>query len=134
MDSALDTDHDTEQCTTQWLKSLSHNYRSLSGGLDGKSTSFTDVVSVVEMRDYPSVVIEREPMSLTLCNKLVDPSEKKDSRSRGIYFKSLKCAFNILESSHLECALFLFFLSDERPSDAFKHGRALLTPSQFHNL
>jgi hypothetical protein len=85
--------------------------------LEGIQISFTDVVSVIEMRDTADLVLHCEPLSWILYNKLVQLSEKENAKSHGIYFKSLRCAFKLLSHAHKSCALSLFFLSDGRPSD-----------------
>jgi hypothetical protein len=87
------------------------------GGLGGKLTSFTDVVSVIEMRESPTIVLDREPMSWVLYNKIVDLAGNNNSKCHGMYYASLECAFEMLQKSHDKCALLLFFLTDGRPSD-----------------
>ena len=88
-----------------------------NSSLWGKFTAFTDVVSIVEMRENATVVIQREPVSWILYNQLVELSELQDARSHGVFYNSLRCAFEMLRKEHTKCALSLFFLSDGRPSD-----------------
>jgi hypothetical protein len=90
-----------------------------SGSFAGKSTSFTDVVTLIEMRGQPTVVFESEPVSWVLFNTFVMLAEKKDTRDHGNYYESLCEAFSILDRSRYlsKCALCLFFFSDGKPSD-----------------
>ena len=84
--------------------------------------SFTDVVSIVEMRDEAVVTISKEPITWELHNKLVDLADNHFSaQGHGNYRPALSKAFEVLNGVEDEnCALLLLFLSDGGPSD---HGR-----------
>mmetsp|Transcript_40831 Transcript_40831/g.96954 ORF Transcript_40831/g.96954 Transcript_40831/m.96954 type:complete len:750 (-) Transcript_40831:319-2568(-) len=95
--------------------------------------SHTDLITVIEMREGPSVVVSREPRSWVLYNRFVDLSENRDTMREGFYRETLTCAFECLErGSHEKCALSLFFLSDGKPSDkgADAHHLILSTVSK----
>jgi hypothetical protein len=85
--------------------------------LEDDSVSHTDLVTIIEFRDEPVKVLDKEPVSWVLYNKLVELSEKEDARSHGMYMPALEYGFKQFESSHELCALSVFFLSDGRPSD-----------------
>jgi hypothetical protein len=100
---------------------IAENLRPIASGLfDGKNTTFTDVITLIEMRDVPTVVFEREPITWILYNTIVVLANRNDTRNHGNYYRSLSKAFEILDDhSKLQpkCALGLFFFSDGRPSD-----------------
>lgn len=77
----------------------------------------TDVVSLVLMDDWVTVVFEREPMGLVLYNKLVGLHHKVKPRSHGNFLPSLDQAQQLFSEDHDGSALCLLFLSDGRPSD-----------------
>jgi hypothetical protein len=81
--------------------------------------SFTDVVSIVEMRDEAVIKISKEPITWELHNKLVDLADDPFSaQGQGNYLPALCKAFEALNSVEDDnCALVLFFLSDGGPSD-----------------
>ena len=84
-----------------------------------------DVVTVIEMRDDAQVVFKKEPMSWVFYNKFVDRMKTSKPSSHGSYIPSLDLAMEALkENDHKHLALFLFFLSDGRPSDIWlsQHG------------
>ena len=67
-----------------------------------------------------------EPVTWALHNKIVDlADEPLRGKGDGNYIPALQEAFNQLVSQKLDenCANFLFFLSDGRPSDGFR-GRS----------
>lgn len=91
----------------------------------------TDVISLIEMRDDATILLELEPISWLLYNKFVELSERKKKDSafqNGNYIPSIRTAFEILLAyDHERCTLSLFFLSDGRPSDShtlFKGSRS----------
>lgn len=77
----------------------------------------TDVVSLVLMDDWVTVVFEREPMGLVLYNKLVGLHHKVKPRSHGNFLPSIDQAQQLFSEDHDGSALCLLFLSDGRPSD-----------------
>ena len=82
---------------------------------------FTDVVSIVEMRDEAVVTISKEPIAWELHNKIVELADEP-LRARGqgnyMYLPALSTSFNVLQSTRdKNCALLLLFLSDGGPSD-----------------
>ena len=89
-----------------------------SNTFGGKNVSFTDEVTLIEMKDGPTVVFENEPITWELYNTFVEISKRKDARSHGNYYPSFVAAFDCLrQNDHPACALSLFFLTDGRPSD-----------------
>ena len=84
--------------------------------------SYTDVVTIIEMRDEaivnPSVYME--PITWELHNKLVFlASNPLSGKGCGNYCPALEEAFKVLNYTDCrDCALLLLFLSDGRPSDA----------------
>ncbi|KAJ1443761.1 kinase-like domain-containing protein [Ochromonadaceae sp. CCMP2298] len=81
--------------------------------------SFTDVVTVIEMRDGAVVTIDKEPITWELHNKIVDlANEPLRARGQGNYLPALQKSSEVLHSIADEnCALLLLFLSDGGPSD-----------------
>lgn len=89
-----------------------------TGLFSGKVKAFTDVVTLIEMRDGPTVVFERQPISWMLFNQFIDRADGKHCRSHGNYMPSLEEGFRMLAKySHPSCASTLFFFSDGKPSD-----------------
>ena len=87
-----------------------------------------NVVTVIEMRDDAQIVFKKEPMSWVFYNKFVQRSKTSKPSSHGSYIPSLDLAMQALkENDHEHLALFLFFLSDGRPSDEWlsRHGGGL---------
>ncbi|KAJ1401931.1 kinase-like domain-containing protein, partial [Ochromonadaceae sp. CCMP2298] len=81
--------------------------------------SFTDVVTVIEMRDGAVVTIDKEPITWELHNKIVDlADEPLRAGGQGNYLPALQMSSKVLRSIKDEnCALLLLFLSDGGPSD-----------------
>ena len=97
-----------------------------------------DVVTVIEMRDDAQVIFSKEPMSWVFYNKFVTRMKTSKPSSHGNYIPSLDLAFKALkESDHENLALFLFFLSDGRPSDKCTpeaiYLRTMLIGNHFRN-
>ena len=95
--------------------------------------SFTDVVTVIEMRTEAAIntQIYMEPVSWTLYNKIVDLANETDrGKGHGNYIPALNLAFKTLvETNTDDCALLILFLSDGRPSDKNKYE----SRSEVHN-
>ena len=90
----------------------------------------SDVVTVIEMRVDAQVVFKKEPMSWVFYNKFVDRMKTVQPSSHGSYIPSLDKAMEALkENDHENLALFLFFLSDGRPSDEWLSKHAGGSPS-----
>ena len=95
--------------------------------------SFTDVITIIEMRENAIVnnSIYMEPCTWQLHNKLVDlANDPLRGRGHGNYYPSLVEAFKILKlTDNQNSALMLLILSDGRPSDAASYfayvGRSL---------
>jgi hypothetical protein len=105
-----------------------------SGVFSGGSTSFTDVATLIEMRDGSNIIFECEPVSWVLYNSLVDCAEGKGTRGHGNYYFSLQSAFAFLNKyDHPHCSPCLFFFSDGRPSD-FCTGYHCNFPSCLYQL
>ncbi len=81
--------------------------------------SFTDVVTLIEMRDGAEIQIHMEPFSWELFDKIVNLVRKPlRARGNGNYIPALDLSFRALnDSDNKNCALLLMFLSDGRPSD-----------------
>ncbi|KAJ1430264.1 hypothetical protein B484DRAFT_463090 [Ochromonadaceae sp. CCMP2298] len=81
--------------------------------------SFTDVVTVIEMRDGAVVTIDKEPITWELHNKIVDlANEPLRAGGRGNYLPALQKSSEVLHSIEDEnCALLLLSLSNGIPSD-----------------
>ena len=89
------------------------------GKIGGDNSTFTDVVTLIEMRNEATVVFEREPISWQLYNRFCSLREQQDTRQHGNYYPSFQSAFGILGAhmSDPNCALCIFFFSDGAPSD-----------------
>eukprot|EP01041_Mallomonas_annulata_P009129 gene9129-18910_t len=94
-----------------------HPIELLGSIFSGVSTTYTDVVTLIEMRDGATIVFEKEPVSWILYNKFVALAVNNGASSHGNYFPSIKLAFQILLQHSTNCALCLYFFSDGRPSD-----------------
>eukprot|EP01039_Chlorochromonas_danica_P004646 gene4647-5088_t len=80
--------------------------------------AFTDVATVLEMRDSRETKIRCEPISWELYNDLVDVAGEGGARRHGNYLPAFRAAFEVLSRyAHAQCALSLFFFFDEKPSD-----------------
>jgi hypothetical protein len=80
--------------------------------------SFTDVVTIIEMRDTADIITFQEPMTWELHNKIVDLADDPHRpRSHGNYLPALRRAAQALSLNNDNRALFLLFLSDGGPSD-----------------
>jgi len=85
--------------------------------LGGDDLSFTDIVTLIEMRADATVVFKYEPISWKIFNLLVDLRDLKDTRNHGNYFNSFQEAFGIIQD--LKCSnkcahcLFFFLMEDQ---------------------
>ena len=78
-----------------------------------------DVVTVIEMRNDAQIIFSKEPMSWVFYNKFIARMKNSRPSYHGNYIPSLDLALRALnENDHENLALFLFFLSDGRPSDS----------------
>ena len=89
--------------------------------------SFTDVVTLIEMRENATVnvLIDQEPMTWLLFNKFVDlANDQFRGRGHGNYLPAIEAAGGIFQrtvrTNGKNVALFLLFLSDGKPSDHVK--------------
>ena len=87
--------------------------------------SFTDVVTLIEMRETANVLIDQEPMTWLLFNKFVDlANDEFRGRGHGNYLPAIETARGVLRNTVRtngnNVALFLLFLSDGKPSDHVK--------------
>eukprot|EP01035_Chromulina_nebulosa_P026959 gene26959-35373_t len=103
------------------------------GKIGGDNTTFTDVVTLIEMRSGATVVFEREPISWQLYNRFCSLREEQLTKQHGNYYPSFQSAFSILRAhlSDLNCALCIFFFSDGAPSD-FSTSSKLYLPEEYH--
>eukprot|EP00457_Paulinella_chromatophora_P002415 gb/GEZN01002420.1/.p1 GENE.gb/GEZN01002420.1/~~gb/GEZN01002420.1/.p1 ORF type:complete len:691 (+),score=61.79 gb/GEZN01002420.1/:91-2073(+) len=87
--------------------------------LDFGEAKATDVVSLIEFGDAASVVIEREPLTNVLYNKLAQKRLDARPRGHGHFLPALDAARVLLDKDKTNdsCALVLMFLSDGKPSD-----------------
>jgi len=91
--------------------------------LGGNNIRHTDVISIVEMRSEPALVLYYEPISWILYNKLVELASIGDVRisncsGHGNYYESIQTALCLLaRNDHSKLALSLYFFTDGRPSD-----------------
>ena len=97
-----------------------------------------DVVTVIEMRDDAQIIFSKEPMSWVFYNKFIARMKNSRPSYHGNYIPSLDLALKALkENDHENLALFLFFLSDGRPSDSCApqmiYMRTMLIGSHFRN-
>ena len=108
------------------------------GSLGGGEVTYTDVVTLIEMRSTATVVFECEPISWQLYNRFIDLHDSNRARDHGIYFESFRCAFDILRKQHHDsrCALCLLFFSDGAPSDRISRKQAAQDrfPQNLHRL
>ena len=85
------------------------------------SDNVTDVVTLIEMREEPTLVFSGEPVSWDLYNRFVRLADKRidEIKLHGNYKPSIQLALDILlrHVDEKQCALLLFFLTDGRPSD-----------------
>lgn len=96
-------------------------------------TTFTDVVTVIEMRDSANKVISCEPISWVLYNQIVDLYLSSQPSYHGYYYHSFQLAFEALNNQPNDhCSLSLFVFSDGVPSDGRSYGK--LFPNILHNL
>lgn len=81
--------------------------------------SYTDVVSIVEMRDSASIVIDRGPVCKYLYNKIVSLQQYSKPFGHGNYVPAIATVENLLapELNNSQCACVVLFLSDGQPSD-----------------
>ncbi len=94
--------------------------------------SFTDVVTIIEMRDTAEIITFEEPMTWELHNKIVDLADDPLRPARhGNYLPALRLATKALSVNNDNRALFLLFLSDGGPSDFATTSRS--TTSFFNN-
>lgn len=103
-----------------------------------------NVVSLIEFNKSCNIVFEREPVSWSLYNKLLDRRDTRTFQAReqerlndvvgnnSNYLPALKEAALLLDKgNHDTCALSIFFLSDGAPTDAAYLG---LTPMAAQNM
>jgi Mg-chelatase subunit ChlD len=87
--------------------------------------SSRDLVSVVVMKEDAEVIIQCEPTSWVLYNKLIDFREWTNLRpsGHGFYNPAIDKANELLSSNtNANCALSLLFFSDGKPSDPPPHS------------
>jgi hypothetical protein len=82
--------------------------------------SFTDVFTIIDMRDTSEIIIWKQPCTWELHNMIVDLADDAlRARGHGNYLPALSMASQALSSIKDDnCALLLLFLSDGGPSDA----------------
>ncbi|GKZ00218.1 hypothetical protein MPSEU_000974700 [Mayamaea pseudoterrestris] len=92
----------------------------LAHRLESGHACVTDVLSVVTLGEQPKIVIEEEPCTWRLYNKIVDIYRKQliQPKGHGPFLPALSIAEQLLSRNmNTSCANALLFLSDGRPSD-----------------
>jgi hypothetical protein len=92
--------------------------------LDANASNVTDVVSVITFSDYATTLLDREPMTNVLYNKLLRRMKDVRPRSHGNYLPAFDLVEEMLQHDVKtpECALVVLWLSDGRPSDNMAAG------------
>ncbi|KAL3919188.1 MAG: hypothetical protein SGILL_003880 [Bacillariaceae sp.] len=120
--SMRDDDVDGARCRLDGVwTSLARDYVQLQ--LEKKTCSLFDVVSVIAMKQKATVLVECEPMSYILYNKLVSfrDWDVVKPQDHGFYMPAMKEAARLLSiNPHGACSLSLIFFSDGKPSDHMK--------------
>lgn len=123
--SMRDDDVDGARCRADGVwTSLAQDY--VLKQLEGNNCSVFDVFSVIAMRQTAKVVVECEPMTYVLYNKLVQfrDWDTIKPQGHGYYLPALKEASRLLSiNPHGACSLNLMFFSDGKPSDFFKESQ-----------
>ncbi|KAL3796123.1 hypothetical protein HJC23_000626 [Cyclotella cryptica] len=91
--------------------------------LDRKEQSAKDLISIVIMRDAAQVILQHEPTTYALYNKIIDLREWGNLRPAGPgnYLPAIQATEElVLSNTSAGCALSLLFFSDGSPLD--KHG------------
>eukprot|EP00918_Siedleckia_nematoides_P007239 GHVU01015732.1.p1 GENE.GHVU01015732.1~~GHVU01015732.1.p1 ORF type:complete len:568 (-),score=66.72 GHVU01015732.1:653-2356(-) len=99
----------------------------LSERLAKHQVSYTDVVTLIDMRDTAVVDSDMfmQPISWELYNKLVGLCDNPfRGSSHGNYLPALDLAKDVVDMSPANCAIMIFFLSDGRPSDFYGGGKS----------
>eukprot|EP00923_Selenidium_pygospionis_P005567 GHVN01009421.1.p1 GENE.GHVN01009421.1~~GHVN01009421.1.p1 ORF type:complete len:466 (+),score=27.29 GHVN01009421.1:149-1546(+) len=89
---------------------------SLGNMIDSGKATGLDVASIIEMNEIATLQFDREPLTNCLYNKLIQRSESTCPRSHGCYSPALSLARKQAIKCPA-CAVFMFLLSDGRPSD-----------------
>jgi hypothetical protein len=92
----------------------------LAHRLESGHACVTDVLSVVTLEKEPQVIIDEEPCTWVLHNRIVDIYEKGSvpPRGHGPFIPALSVAESLLtRNKNTSCAIALLFLSDGIPSD-----------------
>lgn len=107
----------------------------ISAPLLANLVSFTDVVTVIQMRDTAQVIVDKEPVSWSLFNLFVElaeqatadarrPSRERRARGPGNFIPALELASSIVAdtvrgaaATAANIAVLVFLLSDGCPSD-----------------
>ncbi|KAG7341585.1 alpha-kinase family protein [Nitzschia inconspicua] len=117
--SMRDDDVDGARCRADGVwTSLARDY--VKEQLETNACSLFDVVSVIAMRETAEVVVECEPMTFVLYNKLVSLRDWDEMKphGHGYYLPALREASRLLSiNAYGTCALNLMFFSDGKPSD-----------------
>lgn len=80
--------------------------------------SFTDVLTIIQMRDIGKILIREEPFSWELYNTVVDlANDERRGRGHGNFIPALDLGIAELTKYPKNAALMFFVLSDGKPSD-----------------
>lgn len=107
----------------------------LAARLESGEAGPTDVLSIITMEEEPRMVVDEEPCTWVLYNKLVSVYSDNDvpARGHGPFLPSLKLAQELLtRNPSASCATSLTFLSDGAPSDYVLGKNA--TKDEWHRL
>jgi len=88
--------------------------------LENKTVGVYDLVSIILMKEEPTVLCRFEPSTWVLYNRLVDLREWTTAKpeGHGNYLPALEVASKLLDTNtSTGCSLALFFFSDGKPSD-----------------
>jgi len=123
--SMRDDDVDGARCRSDGVwTALARDY--IKQQLEDGTCSAFDLVSVVAMRSTAKVVIQCEPMTYVLYNKLVAFREWENMKpeGHGNYKPAMEQAAKLLAiNASGSCSLTLMFFSDGKPSDFHQEGK-----------
>ena len=105
-------------CSLQWPKILCRTL------VVGSVARVSDVLSLIEMGTTSRTVLQQEPTTMVLHDKLLAQRERSWPAGHGNYTPALEEAKRLLDMNghNPNCTLMLLFLSDGVPSDRVPKG------------